>query len=734
MKINKIKMTLNNIGTILTFFLILTVVFALMLNLILNKIIISKYFSEIENREAVLKTKQYSNILQSKTDELYATVQDTAIWDDLYNKIQDNTLDETWFKENITSWIPDKFGVDLIIIANRDKKIIEQFGLDGNYDILKENKIQQSFDIDTYSEGAGFSGLIKYNGEIYIIGVCPVFKSNSGGISHGIVIMGRRISTKLIKKIDEEFGDDIFITYDDKIISNDGINKEVNENIITMNKNKNSSVYKFNDSKTVVNLKMNDISGKYIGNISVIQDDSIYLSTQKLIRKNGLMVMIFSVIIIMILGFKFKNVIIIPIKNLQKQIHKIKSDETLNYVSVSGPVEIKNLASSFNHMIDRIVAHKKENEELKISANMDYLTQAYNHKCYFESISKNISEGHKQIAILFCDIDNFKLVNDTYGHGIGDLVLKEIARIIKKEVREKDMVFRYGGEEFVVMMCDFNSEGSFSIAENIRKKIAKSNILQEYEIFFPITISIGIASYPKDGMEAEDLIRKADSAMYYSKQNGKNQSKIYNNDINVFSENGNINAKKELLMDSVLALAEAVDSKDEYTGKHSKMVSKYSNLLADKLGFTENQKNKLSIGALLHDCGKIGIPDNIINKAEKLSYDEYKIIKNHTMLGYNIIKHITDDEEIISCVRNHHERWDGKGYPDGLCGDLINIFSRIVCIADVYHAMTSDRSYRKALTNEEAIIQFKKGKGTQFDPKLVDLFIDIIRENNNSSF
>ena len=164
----------------------------------------------------------------------------------------------------------------------------------------------------------------------------------------------------------------------------------------------------------------------------------------------------------------------------------------------------------------------------------------------------------------------------------------------------------------------------------------------------------------------------------------------------------------------------------EYTGEHSKMVSKYSILIAEKLGFTESEKNKLRIGALLHDCGKIGVPDNIINKPEKLSDEEFTIIKSHTLLGYNIIKHMTNDEEIINCVRSHHERWDGKGYPDGLSGNSINLFARIVCIADVYHAMTSDRPYRKALTKEKAIDEFKRGKGTQFDPKLVDAFVEII--------
>jgi diguanylate cyclase (GGDEF)-like protein len=331
--------------------------------------------------------------------------------------------------------------------------------------------------------------------------------------------------------------------------------------------------------------------------------------------------MVLSTILILILGFRFKGLIVTPIKSLESQIKSMENSNLLIRVNVNGPNEIKNLAESFNHMVNNIYKHKKENQELKLFANTDYLTSINNHKYYFESIKKKIAERHKQIAVMFCDIDRFKLVNDTYGHDIGDYLLKETAKIIKNEVKDKGMVFRYGGEEFVVMMCDYTSEEAFIEAEKIRKSIATSHELQKYADYFPITISIGIASYPRDAIDAEGLITKSDSSMYYSKQSGRNQCNIYSENMNVFLKDGNEDKNKELLMDSVLSIAEAVDAKDQYTGEHSKMVSKYSMLLADKLGLTESQKSKLRIGALLHDCGKIGVSDNIINKPESLSDD-----------------------------------------------------------------------------------------------------------------
>lgn len=727
---NRIKRYLNNLGVKITIFLFLIVCITLIINFTLNNIFISKYFSDIEKEQVVSKTEQSRKVFQSKIKEMERVAGDYALWDEIYYKIQEEVIDKKWFSDNFITWLPEKYGLDLVVIVNKNKKIIAQQGLNNSTDILNDNKILQSLNEDKYNEKSRVSGFKKYNGNIYIVSECPVFKNTSAGVCQGVVILGKKVSSTFIKKIKQEFGNDIFITYDNKFVSSDDISKEVNENIAVINKNTNNEVYKLNNSRIIGSLPITDIAGNNIGYMSVMESRETFLSTQKLTKRNAFLAMFLSAIVIIILGFRFKNIIVKPIKNLENQIKKMEQENLLIHADVNAdvPNEIINLTKSFNHMVDNIYEHKKENEELKIYANTDYLTSVYNHKYYFESINDKIAEAHKQISIMFCDIDKFKLTNDTYGHEVGDFILIGIAKIIKDEVKDTGMVFRYGGEEFVVIMCDYTSEETLDKAEKIRKSIIRSQEIQKYASYFPITISIGIASYPKHALDTEGLIKKADCAMCYSKQNGRNQSNIYNNNMNLFLKYNNENIKKELLIDSALALAEAVDAKDDYTGKHSKMVSKYSILLAEKLGLTENEKNRLRIGALLHDCGKIGIPDNIIHKSQKLSDAEFTIIKNHTLLGYNIIKHITNDEEIINCVRSHHERWDCKGYPDGLQGNAIHLFARIVCIADVYHAMTSDRPYRKALTQEEAIDELIRTKGTQFDPKLVDVFVEIIKD------
>jgi len=720
----------NNIGSIITVFLLFITIIMLVLNLCLNNFFITKYFSEIAEKDIIARAEQSKKIFDAKAKEIGVIAQDYCSWDEAYNELQKKDIDKDWFKSNFSGWLPDKYNLDIVVIFNRNKEIVTDYGIDGANasNILGDKKVRELFDKKNYDQSKAFNGFKELNGEIYIIGVSPVLKTNSEGPSQGVAILGKKISSKFLNELSDQFGDNIFVTNDNGFVSKNEIKNKIQENLSFINENSKNNVVLLKNENIIGKTPIVDIMGKSIGYINIIKSKDILLSTQELIKENTFKVSALACVIILLVGLKFKDIIVKPIKNLEKQITKMKQENSLKDVVVNGPIEILSLADSFNHMIDNVNKHKMENRELRIHSNTDYLTSLYNHKYFFECFNNKLEDGCKKIAVLFCDIDKFKEINDSYGHTIGDLFLKETARIIKNEVRDEGFVFRYGGEEFAIMICDADSKEAYEVAERIRTRVINNKVLQKYSHYLPITISIGVAAYPIDGLDAEALIDKADSAMYFSKQNGRNQCNIYHGNMNVFLKD-NINKinSKEILLDSVLALAEAIDVKDDYTGRHSKMVSQYSLLLSEGLGFTEKEKDNLTMGSLLHDCGKIGVPDNIIQKTSRLSEDEFGVIKNHTLLGYNIIKHIIKDEEIICCARSHHERWDGKGYPDGLSGESINLFARIVCIADAYHAMTSDRSYRKAMTKEEALDELKRGKGTQFDPELVDVFIKAVK-------
>ena len=382
-----------------------------------------------------------------------------------------------------------------------------------------------------------------------------------------------------------------------------------------------------------------------------------------------------------------------------------------------------------------MLEYKKENESLKNLSITDDLTSIYNHRYFYECFDDRIGRGCKQLTLFFCDIDHFKMINDLNGHIVGDLVLREIAVILKESVGAAGDVFRYGGEEFVILVDNLRSEEAFKLAETVRLKVANSKILEQKSGYFPVTISIGIARYLIDAMNGEALVKSADMAMYYAKQNGRNQCQVYDSELPEKLAKQSLEfSKQEMLLESAYTLAAIIDAKDKYTEKHSESVIKFSLRLAEKLRMSDKDKYVLKIGALLHDIGKIGIADDVLHKDGPLSEHEWKIVKNHPVMGSNIIKHIIKTPDIETCIRYHHERWDGKGYPEGLTGQAIPIYARIICLADAFHAMISDRPYRTALSQEEAFNQLRKNMGIQFDPDLVEPFIAAVREPSGDVF
>ncbi len=367
-----------------------------------------------------------------------------------------------------------------------------------------------------------------------------------------------------------------------------------------------------------------------------------------------------------------------------------------------------------------------EQERLKKALITDELTGLYNHRYFYDLFTKMIDEKPRRIDIVLIDIDKFRPINELIGHDVGDIIIKNIADIIIDIVPEGDTVFRYGGEEFVVM-CSSKECIPLDLSEKIRKRIIEDDSLQELTGYLPLTVSIGISKYPLDSFDPKFVISKAEKAMMYAKVNGRNRACVYKDymDDIIYSEDSN-NIRNQMLLDFVYTLASAIDKRDTYTGYHSEEVSRYAMLIAEEMNLDNNLKYSLRLGGLLHDLGKIFLDDKIIKKDGKLTKEEYEEIKKHPMDGYNIVKQMFDNKGVVSCVKSHHERYDGKGYPDGLKCNEIHILARIVCVADSYHAMVSDRSYRKGLGKAVAISELKKYRGTQFDPDVIDAFLRVL--------
>jgi HD-GYP domain-containing protein (c-di-GMP phosphodiesterase class II) len=292
--------------------------------------------------------------------------------------------------------------------------------------------------------------------------------------------------------------------------------------------------------------------------------------------------------------------------------------------------------------------------------------------------------------------------------------------MVSGAVRDSDQAFRYGGDEFAAILPRTTPEDAYIVAERVRMRVAKEMESRQSGV----TCSIGLASYPADGVMPGELVTTADTALYYAKNTGGNRTYV---PAKIFAEAEDLadgrTSHRGSGLSAVYALAAAVDAKDHYTYGHSRKVNIYAVVLAEALGLASDEVSRISTSALLHDIGKIGVPDSILNKQGELDPEEWEAIKTHPRLGANIVGNVHDLAPCVGNILYHHEKWDGMGYPEGLRGKSIPLGARILSVADAFAAMASARPYREALADDKALERLKEGAGTQFDPELVALFI-----------
>lgn len=434
---------------------------------------------------------------------------------------------------------------------------------------------------------------------------------------------------------------------------------------------------------------------------------------------------------------------------------------------------LRTLADLFAGALHNALTFQKAQEQ----AITDGLTGVKTHRYLMEQLSsewKRSTRANRPFALVLMDLDRFKFVNDFYGHLEGDVVLQRVGHILEQNCRRSDVVARYGGDEFVILMPETTVEQARQLAGKLRGWIASDPLLRDKNI----TASFGIAGFPVHGSTPQELIQVADSSMYLSKHQGgntvssaeqgdQNDRKKWKKDVleaylgvtlkRLFStgpeafeeiyrrleqftrslEQGSATSSDGLPMavvDTVTSLAFAIDAKDHYTQGHSQKVSAYAVMIAQALGLHQKEIEEIRLAALLHDVGKVGIPETILNKSGPLDASEWETMKTHTDLGDKILEPLQAMGRIREMIRHHHEFFDGTGYPDHLEGERIPRGARVIAIADAYDTITSERTYKKARTPEDAFAELERCAATQFDPKMVRVFVDSMRRAPRPSF
>jgi diguanylate cyclase (GGDEF)-like protein/putative nucleotidyltransferase with HDIG domain len=349
----------------------------------------------------------------------------------------------------------------------------------------------------------------------------------------------------------------------------------------------------------------------------------------------------------------------------------------------------------------------------------DPLTGLLNRRYLYEAFAKELERHARSGAggsIVLVDVDDFKQVNDTLGHIAGDGVLCEIGRIAMRVIRGSDSFARVGGEEFALLLPETSQLDALIVAERLRRAVAAAPILADRTV----TVSAGVASWPEDGIVLEELEGKADGALYWAKRNGKNLCAVATEV--VVPESGET---RDGMLAHLHALVATIDSQHLNTRDHSQNVAAYAAAIGERMGLTRERIVLLRRAALFHDIGKVAVRGQVLNKPSRLTDEEFEEIKVHAVVGGAMLHHSGFAPE-ADWVRHHHERLDGRGYPDGLSAGDIPIEARIIHVADSFEAMTSDRPYHQGRSVGEAVAELRRCAGTQFEPRVVDALVELL--------
>ncbi len=609
-----------------------------------------------------------------------ANCRDYCHWDDIYHQML--IRDPAWMETNIEAGIATSaFGFDIILLQGTKGELVWSKGLHGK--LLKDLSRYKLF--ERSMSGNASRGFIMLDRRVYSFASDCVRLSNHTGEPRGMLLVARQVTAEYLQDLAVGTQDRLaFCQTNSQMIGVRSLGQlstlpPVVYRLMKGGKAPDTpTVQVSTDSMTAYGiLPIEDINGAPVGSIINVTSRTGIMSTLSTIRH-------FSVFLMVLCGV----------------------------IGVAG------------------VSYSK-NRALALRANRDELTGLYNHGYMQEQLKHHtqLAERYNRpLAVMLIDIDHFKYINDTHGHPTGDLVLKSVAQLIVETIRGTDIAARYGGEEFVVLLPETDLVQALSGAERLRATIQRTavrtkSIDKSGHHGISLTVSVGVGIYPDDGAAPSDLLQAADAALLEAKRD-RNTVCAFQEVVQTHGVAMNrlpvLDAfMRDTSMSAIRPLVAAIDTRDPGSVRHSEKTAEYAVAIGRELGFSTQDLALTCKAALLHDVGMLGVDQDLLMKTGSLEPEEVETIKRHCKVGSEILAQSPQLVAVADIVLRHHERFDGHGYPGRLAGNDIPMISRVVAIADSIDAMVSPRSYKQALTLEQALEEIRKMSGAQFDPLAV---------------
>lgn len=659
--------------------------FSMIFTFIIFNFFLSKYIDKVEINNLDTAYKSFDLIINRESENMKRTALDWSHWDETYNflKAKEKKQDK-YAKDNFNYNSLNQLNLNFMLLVNKQGEIYNSItkNLDSSKrDILISKLFSGNRIISFKDNNDVHSGLVNVSGGLFIITASPVTTSDEKLKSNGSLIIGRYVDKDLMNYIKS------IVEAKVKIVEASNLNKMLDNKI----EKEDYSITKYK--------KLSDING----NMSMISSISIDRQEYNLAKAYlGNLTIIFLVLLFITISitlFILNKYILNRLKLVNDFIDNVSRTRDVSvHLSIDGNDEITNIANSTNKMLMELRVAQKD--ILRLSY-YDKLTGLRN-RAYMEKRFKEVDKRNRlDYAIILGDVNGLKLVNDTFGHTEGDRLIFTIGTIFKKVCLEDDVTARWGGDEFTVLIVNKEHEYLENLIQSIKSECEKIK-----DFSFKISIALGSAE-KSEGLNTEEVMNLAEERMY----------------------RGKLTEAKSSRNATIISLEKTLYEKNRETEEHTLRVKELSTKLGKAINLSQDKINELELLSLLHDIGKIGIPEYILSKPEKLTDEEWEMMKRHTEIGYRIAKTTPGLKHVAYEILCHHERFDGTGYPQGLKGEDIPILSRIINVVDSFDVMTHARIYKKAFNMEYAIKELKQCSGNQFDPAIVKKFIDILEHD-----